>query len=324
MQPDRVELWCDRRTREYVEALATLIEIDSKQYRCSDKNRGRGCYYFANGLLEIAKQFGTVIYATEHDCDSTAAQYAREHNALAIITTDSDFLFHDGDWQHWDMKSMHMENLTVGRFNRNALMDKWGVTREQLKAFATIAGNDYTKNVFWRDPSVPRHFESIAKFCQSLNTTRNDAFYWDITKYMCRRKPLPKWINTVKSSIESYSSNFPLAPNMSAFEAYVGQNVLMSSILKNKIFQYKANYIFFTNRGDDNSNIADKIFRTLRRLSGVLLYHKQHERKTFQLLTKRSREVYQQKTEKSEFPKFAGDPLMPGKLICLIFILKSK
>lgn len=317
LQPERVKSWCDRRAREYKEVRATLSKINSRRYRCSNKNNGEGCYYFANGLLEIAKQFGTVIHATEHDCDSTAAQYATNNNALAIITNDSDFLFHDGDWQHWHMKSMDMENLTVGRFNRNALIDQWQVTREQLKAFATIAGNDYTKKLPWRVHGDSRQFESIANFCRYLNTTRNDAFYWNITKYMCgRRKPLPEWIDTVKLGIESYSIDFQLP-----LEACVGQNMLMTSILENKIFQYTTNYLFY---GDDNSNVADNIFETLRRLSGVLLYHRQRERKTFQLLTKRSREaIYRLESENSEFPTFLGSPPMPGEIICLQFILNE-
>lgn len=352
LQQNRIKLWCERRTREYKETLNKLYAIDSKQYQCSNQYSRLGCYDFVNSLMKIAEEEGKVIYATEHDCDSTAAQYATKHNAVAIITSDSDYLFHDGDWQHWHMESIQMEQLTVNRFNRDALTNKLQLNRKQLKVFATIAGNDYTQNLEWRHP---KDFGCIAKFCRSLNTTQNDKFYSEIVKYMSsrpenkqrssgkglggsfkqqkkgkktwsaaskasiletlgnnmdsRRQPLPVpekiKIQIVKDSIESYSIKFEVVTKLSKLETYVSQNVLMNAILKNKIFQYNASYLSFISREDDNSDsVANKIFKTLRRLSGVLLYHKQHERKTFQLLTKRSPEdEYDLKTEQAEFPK---------------------
>lgn len=132
----------------------------------------RGCTYFANSLMKIAEDNGTLKIANdnnERDCDSIAAQYATTNNALAIITCDSDYLFYDGDWQRWHLDTIDMTQFTAQRFNRGALMKKFQLTCEQMKVFATIAGNDYTKELKWRghrhqDFGLIAHFLSIANY----------------------------------------------------------------------------------------------------------------------------------------------------------------
>lgn len=313
----RIDVWCRRRNDEYKNIHDILYKIDAGQYKCSNKSSRMGCYSFVNNLLSIAEEYGTVIVATEHDCDSIAAKYATENDALAIVSADSDYLIFEGQWQLWDLDTMDLSNLTVKRFNREALIMKLGLSRDQMKVFATVVGNDYTKNLSWRNKEHFPKFESVADFCRSLpaDIIENEFPYWKIAKYIAGGQNLcEEWIETVKSSIASYSIDFQPTKNESELDTYASKNVLMHAILKNTNFQYKVNYILFVCRDDVNGkNFLDKIFQTLRRLSGVILYPRKSRKRrwnnrqkptrdTFHFLTKRSRtEDYELKDEKSEF-----------------------
>lgn len=95
--------------------------------------------------MKIAREFGTVIVATERDCDGIVAHQAKEHNALAVISPDTDFLIYQGNWNHWIADRIKFGecggiNVTANCFDRNKLTSHFGLNREQMKIFATIAG----------------------------------------------------------------------------------------------------------------------------------------------------------------------------------------
>lgn len=307
LQQSRIDVWCDRKDREYNDVLATLSNIDAGRYRCSDKYCHRGSKYFVNSLLEIAKLYGTVIVASERDCDSITAQYATTHGALAIVASDSDYLIYEGNWQHWHVNSMDMVRCTVKRFNRDALMENLDLTRDQMKVFATVAGNDYTSgmriNIFGNESQ----FQKYAEFCRTLTPTEDD--YREIAEYILDgREARPDSIEIIKNSIESYGIDFELATDTDKLELYVRENVLMHAILNDGIFQYHVSYVDFSHTNNNNNNnnrenVLDKILDTMRRLAGVLLFDKRTERNYFQLLTKHSHETkYELTREMPEFP----------------------
>lgn len=303
LQQSRINVWCNRRDSEYRETMATLSEIDAGKYRCSGKYGHRGSKYFVNGLLETAKRYGTVIVATEHDCDAMTAQYATRNNALAIVATDSDFLIYEGNWQHWHVDTLDMERFTVERFNRNALTDHLRLTREQMKVLATIAGNDYVK----RGYPYRRDFQSIADFCRTLTATPNEMVYRKIAEYISNGGSNQNTIRTIEHSIGSYDINFELASDADNLELYVRENVLMHAILNDGIFQYHANYVDLSAANNNNNNVKEcyleNILGSMRRLAGVLLYDKKTERGSFKLVTKHSLETkYELTHEIPEYP----------------------
>lgn len=305
LQQNRIDVWCDRKDRDYNSVLTTLSNIDAGRYRCSDKYGHSGSKYFVNSLLEIAKLYGTVIVATERDCDSIAAQYATMHSALAIVASDSDFLIFEGNWQHWHVDSMDLLRCTVKRFNRNALIEQLELTRDQMKVFATIVGNDYTSSM--RTSIIPNEsFQKIANFCRTLTPTQDK--YREIAEYILDgREVRSDSIEIIKNSIESYGIDFELATDTDKLELYVRENVLMHAILNNGIFQYHVSYVDFSHTNNMNNNnrenVLEEIFNTMRRLAGVLLYDKKTDRNYFKLLTKHSHETkYELTREMPDFP----------------------
>lgn len=306
LQQSRIDVWCNRRDREYKESQVILSEIDAGRYRCNDRYSHRGSKYFVNSLLETAKLYGTVIVSTERDCDSIAAQYATQNDALAILASDSDYLIYEGNWQHWHVDTIDMMQCTVKRFNRNALIANLNLTRDQMKVFASIAGNDYTNSL--RSYRREMDFRTVANFCRTLTPTQNDSFYRKIAEYISDGKQMKiDSIEIIKESIESYDINFELGTDIDNLELYASGNVLMYAILKNGIFQYHVNYVDFTHMNNNNNNkenILEKILNSMRRLAGILLYDKKTDRQYFKLMTKHSPETkYELTHEIPEYPE---------------------
>lgn len=311
LQQSRIDVWSGRKDREYKETLATLSLIDARRYRCSDKNWYRGSKYFVNSLMETAKRFGTVIIATDRDCDSIAAQYATANNALAIVASDSDYLIYEGNWQHWHVNSIDMVRFSVKCFNRDALIEDLRLTRDQMKAFATIAGNDYTDCM--RSEKREMNFWAIADFCRTLASTQNDFVHRKISEFILEGKQLRSdSVEIIKKSIDSYDIDFEPVVNVDKLELYASENVLMHAILNDGIFQYQVNYVDF-NQANNNNNCCndtflERILRTMRRLAGILLHGKESDRQHFRLLTKHSLETkYELTHEVPEYPECTVD-----------------
>lgn len=50
-------------------------------------------------LRPIAVRYSEYHYSVNEECDLELAQYAHHHNALAVISNDTDFLIYEGRWQ---------------------------------------------------------------------------------------------------------------------------------------------------------------------------------------------------------------------------------
>lgn len=112
-----------------------------------------------HGLCMIAKQFGDVYLANEHECDLELAQYATEHNVMAIISNDTDFLIFAGQWKLWSSEIKIYDNRTkidkqmkkttkrfeTIEYNRNGIFNICSLSQHQLPLLATILGNDITE-----------------------------------------------------------------------------------------------------------------------------------------------------------------------------------
>lgn len=325
LMDSRIGVWCKRRATEFDEKKKILSDIDQNKYetfRTGDMN-SKG-FNFNNSLLKVARVFGTVIVATERDCDAIVAHQASERNALAVISPDTDFIIYEGIWDQWIVDRIKVDesggiNVTAHCYNRSKLISHLRLNREQMKIFATVAGNDYTKPFYFMEAKRigvrDKHFDVIAKFCRECKTKFDDVLYQRIANFIYDNQvdPNPKEsINMIKTSILSYSIDFELQPKEdNHLEMYKSENALIYSILNEKTFQYNVNFMEF------KGEFLNRIFITLRRISGVLLYERKRENPTFKLLTKRSLEGDYDLT--GEIPVFPEK----SKIIRLIHFLNS-
>lgn len=317
VRSEKMNEWCNRRNEEYQRSIYTLHAIDNGIHQMSDKRCGRGCKNIVNCLLKTVEQFGEIITTSSTDCDAAIANYAVANNALAVIANDSDFLIYDGNWQFWDGNCFNLNRLTTKCFKRNILRRHLNLTSDEMKLFATMSGNDYTKHILRNDYPNKTDFRKIANLCQSLRLTFDMKFYRLVTSQLC--EPTNDAIEIVKNSIESYRIDVTAPIGNNKLEKYTLRNVLMDAILKENIFQYSVNFLEFQPNGNNNSDgtFFEKLLKTFRKLSGTLLKDKIGAKPIFKILTKYSAETpYQLLHEIPIFPKCMREQqLIKGKSV---------
>ena len=294
LRTERMKEWISRRNGEYQRYMKILAQIDRRQMQQA-LSSDRVCKGVVRSILKIAKRYGDVIISTSFDCDAAIAQHALRNNALAVLATDSDNLIFEGDWQYWHATSINFKKLTVNTFSRKALTDHLNLTQVEMKLFAAMCGNDYTKNLIRSDRfGRPNEgIENIAKYIRDLDIVgdSDDALYRSIDIVSCSlfdRRCVDRGIDTLRQAVTSYDVSFVIPQNDDAFHKYVVENVLMHSILMNGIFQYEMNWVDFP-EAEINSNsvqsFTEIILPVFRRLSGILLKHEM-TRKSFRIVIK--------------------------------------
>lgn len=149
VQEGKIDEWLRRRNDEFkafVE-LYGFIELGLTKEYLSDATEGCMPGSAFNAIIMISKTFGDVHYSFRYECDLEMAQYATRQNALAIISSDTDFLIFDGPWRYWSAKDLHIgsfNQLRTIEFNRKGLQSVCSLSQHQLPLLATLLTNDYT------------------------------------------------------------------------------------------------------------------------------------------------------------------------------------
>ena len=128
-------------------------------------------------LVQTAKRYGTIIGmdSSKSIPSTTHVQLANKHKALAMIGTDTYYIFHDGPWKYWCDFKLDMKNMTIQECNREYIREQMRITVEQAPLFATLAGGLYStaenvKTVYKHfKPWTRKHFEAIADFISGLS-----------------------------------------------------------------------------------------------------------------------------------------------------------
>lgn len=295
LQSNRNDVWCQRRNVEFYDAINAIESTNGNVVARSFLKRRFGCKTIVKSLLKLIEDecYGKVIVSTRIDCDLAIANYAVECAALAVIASDSDFLIFDGAFQWWHSNSMDMNCMVVNCFDRNKVMEVLNVSREQMKYFATIAGNDHTNHLLKK----PYNFNAIADFCRSLCKSRK-YIYEDIVKFMQidKRTDLNRAIECVRNSIESYDSNVSVIKQQQStrMDKYCATNVLMYAFWNQQAFQYEVNFVDFKDRSQWNQNTNScypfvyTLIDVFRKLAGIMLKNTAHRNATLKIVTKYS------------------------------------
>lgn len=287
LQSERNDVWCNRRDAEFRASLQLVSDMNDQM-----KNKRRfGCKTIVKSLFKMIedKNYGEIIISTQVDCDAAIAKYAAKNHALAVIASDSDFLIFEGDFQWWEVDSLRMQQMQVNAFDRKQFIRMMNLTYDEMKYFATIGGNDYTKHLIKK----PRDFHEIAQFCRSLH---EDDVLHKIIKYMVTSEIKQQHIDCVITSIKSYDINFdePIQ-KFNRLEKYCASNVLLYAFWEGKVFQYEVNFLDFNQRNqsirnnNENYSIFDTLLLVFRKLAGILLKCTAHKDTVIQIVTKYAR-----------------------------------
>lgn len=311
LQSDRNDEWCRRRDAEFQDAMKLINE-----HSIGDRKFKRfGCKTIVKSLLKMVKDkdLGKVIISTQVDCDKAIAKYAVSHKALAVVANDSDFIIFEGDFQWWSATSIQMYRMTANRFERNQLRHMLGLTSEQLKYLATIAGNDHTKHNKRCD------FMKVSDFCRSIDTKQSDDFvHRKIQNYMDNDCAIKIDIDSIVTSIKSYDIDFEIEKPCNAMDKYCSANVLMFAFINEKVFQYEANFLDYKDR-NNHQLFLETLLDVLRKLGGILLKNESHRNPLLKIVTKYS--LYENYMLKEHTPIFPQGKNILGYVFFLRYIM---
>lgn len=88
------------------------------------------------------------FFNTVHKRNPSLAQYATRHNALAIISDNSELFIFEGSWKLWwsDTIQISPQNeLEIIEYDRVGLSNILSISQNQLPLFATLMSNEYTR-----------------------------------------------------------------------------------------------------------------------------------------------------------------------------------
>ncbi|XP_053663334.1 uncharacterized protein LOC128712467 [Anopheles marshallii] len=249
-------------------------------------------------LRRKARLSGKLIVPTELESDQALASYATKHNALAVITHDTDFLIFAGKWQLWHANRINPTTLVAQAFNRQALLQKLGLQWQQMAVWATLAGNDFFKydelEPFLNDLG-PHHqkFTKLAEYVRSLPITKQlDAgTVQSILERVYKNRRLPEeafeWF---QQSVAFYQIEPPSEATQTDEDPFSfllqAQQMFAYRILTG--IPMNCTLLFFDYRSAELGNYFDIIAPIFARWGGVLLYHHRQERQHVTLVVKRN------------------------------------
>lgn len=288
---DKIATWCSRRNVEYAQYVTVFEDIDNGLRSSEIEERlkkkhpykdHRACRSVVTSMLLIARKYGKVVIAIEHECDRVIAKYAAKYKALAVISNDSDFVVFEGNWQNWQYwhsSTIDLENMTIMQFDRQLFLNHYNLTRLEARIVATISGTDYTKcyNLsarFGQNKNPKTHFLKISNFVKDLKVGHRlrETFCRDLCRrLLTKTRCLNEIVEKVKSSIEFYSVDFDDPPNMDEIQKHIAENVMMTAFLKKEIFQYEVSFVDF--REINNNSFALVAMEVFKRLAGILWKH---------------------------------------------------
>ncbi|XP_021694897.1 uncharacterized protein LOC5566361 [Aedes aegypti] len=199
LQVEKYRHWIQRQEKVYVECLKK-VEDSSRGFKQRSIGGNVTKHAFISALVAAARNKGTLKTSYDVECDREMAAYARKHNALAIITGDSDFLIFEGNFRIWSSLDLNLRHMNTKEWNRGKLLSALGLSQKQMPFFAAIAGNDQ----FRKRPGGMRSLESVARRVRELNLLHRST---RITEDLCGK------IFNQGNHQYSHTSSFEVAVN---------------------------------------------------------------------------------------------------------------
>ncbi|XP_053690969.1 uncharacterized protein LOC128739501 [Sabethes cyaneus] len=336
VQKLQFDTWERKQLQKYNDSIDIINAIDTEVLNLNtlvDRYRDKIPNNTRYSAQEIAKKHGTYKLAIEIDCDQDLTAYATSHRAMAIITSDTDFLIFDGSWRIWVSSSLDMENLTIFEYSRTNLLQYLKLSAHQLPLLATLSGNDIVnydevKRFHARLGNPTQKFFNVANFirthlkatvkelvvqgCGKSNPTLENRFQESLDFY-----------KTVCTTIYKITRNHHahrniLSQDFSASNKNSNRDELLTMLLaQNNEFAYhlwagkpfELTTYFIDMRSERGGfDYAKLLFPVFERQAGILLWDKPDVQK-FTLIVKRSHSAsYSREKRRVERPKAITPP----------------
>nr|XP_029712871.1 uncharacterized protein LOC109402266 [Aedes albopictus] len=165
LQESKYEHWTQRQEQVYNECLRNV------QHGHGNIRGNVVKHAFISALVAAAREKAVLITSYDVECDKDLAAYAKKHDALAIITSDTDFLIFEGNFRIWSSSDLNLKLMKTKEWNREQLRQNLNLEWNQMPFFAAIAGND---NFKFR-PSGMRDLNTVAQRVRELNLRRGST-----------------------------------------------------------------------------------------------------------------------------------------------------
>lgn len=93
-------------------------------------------------MKQELKQFGKWIQCYDADVDLAIARYAKENDAFAVFSDDSDFMIYEGRFRKWNIIGIDYDAMTTKEMSREKLRKALNLQPFQMPLFSTLCGND--------------------------------------------------------------------------------------------------------------------------------------------------------------------------------------
>ncbi|XP_055538116.1 uncharacterized protein LOC129725835 [Wyeomyia smithii] len=294
IQQTKFNTWQRKQTEKYKNSIEIMDAVDSNAFDVNSLVKKFRNSIPANtrySLQNIAQKYGTYKLSIENECDKDLAAYATSMRAMAVITSDTDFLIYQGPWRVWVFESMDIARYTVYEYSKTSLLQYLGLRVQQLPLLATLSGNDIinydiVKPFHIRLGQPKQKFRNVAEFIRS----RPNASVDELTRQVFKSKSLDLK-NRFQESLDSYkidSLDFNANSNQDETLAMLlSQNHEFGyQLWTNKPFELTTYFIDLRseNRG---FKFAQLLFQMYERLAGIILWNKPDARE-FTLIVKLS------------------------------------
>lgn len=298
IQEGKIGEWLKRRNSEFSRYSNLYNAIEEKPFSQIKFKQALSSTFY--GMAVMAESYGEFHYSIEHECDLEIAQYAKRHNAVAVISNDSDFLIFDGPWSLWSYNGIEVRRTrlkaTCLKYGRNDVARNLNLLTYQLPLFATLMGNDITSthnkvlNRFGQklDTSQSR-FQNVARYIRNLGRLElNDNDIKRIAQDVFKSVD-NNYCQLIKTSIDSYNTSFPPATVNDPIESELLHTNMYRLLMETKCSIHGILLPLYDMRGcPEEANLSKLLTDWIKRRKGVIFYNSSNApAHTFTLLAKK-------------------------------------
>lgn len=269
IQNCKIREWCNRHD-----------EKDKKAIRCMENGEAEegmmfACNLFVKKVSNFLKQKFEVIVSTNVDCDQTIAKYAiiNKHKVLAVVSGDTDMLIFEGDFQVWSINMKGLQSGKALKLDRKRLLTLLNLTQSQMKFYATIKGNDFTRHMYGRKEVIKPGYkeviqpEEVSRFVREKFSSvieYNESLYEVIANFILKEDVAitDDHLESIEQSLNFYKLNFTLERSENRV------NVLKHCLENGHPFQYSVQFLDFKQRS--TNKFINLILEAYERSAGIL------------------------------------------------------
>ncbi|XP_055310151.1 uncharacterized protein LOC129573546 [Sitodiplosis mosellana] len=276
-------------------------------------------------LAAVAKKYGDFHNVSKEQCHLEIVKYATHHNAMAILSSNTEFLIFDGSWKIWSTKDDEFQvnesnEVTTTEYGPNCLINVFALAKHQLPLFATLIGNKITGEYYdklcrfhYSLGSTTYRWQNVARYVRKVYDSSKHLSDMDIrrlTQHVFGTADEP-YQRLIRQSLDFYNLNYPeaiiddpLEQKLVNTDMYRTYKTIMDPI-KTILARF-----YDMRRGVEGASFSELVIDWEKRKVGILQQRLNDNSFTLQFLAKKSfNEAYQFNTETPVYPDFPLPPL---------------